>query len=384
VGKVFLAFTGIRDTNGDDINMSIVAVKRCVSYAEIKNSLELCFELLGGMRTFVKNGDRVLIKPNLGIPLPPARAATTHPEIIRAIVELVMGAGATVTIGENSGGKSPGVTKRAFDMCGISDVASSTGAGIENFQEGEWSQVEIPGHAYLESEYRPKSLLEVDLIINVPKFKTHGITFITGALKNTFGCIPGSSRSSIHKKFKSREQFAQAVLDIYEMVAPHLTVVDAVVAMEGDGGPINGNPTELGLVLAGTDGVAADAVSAWLTGHDPMTLPIIGHAHHRGMGTGDLNSIEIRGDELRVAKDFVRNSLIRSPGKNENLEESYNTFMPHISEKCMLCGDCAANCPVNAISGNAKTGFTVVERKCIRCLICHEICVNGAVALRRM
>jgi len=363
--------------------MSKVVLTKCKDYKKVKQILLDSLKLIGGIKKYIKKGSKVLIKPNLSDPLPPEKAATTHPLLIKAIVEIVQETGAKVTIGECSAGNVENATKKAFDICGVNEIANQTGALTRNFQEEDWILKNIPDYKILKKADFAQALFEADFVINVPKLKTHGITFITSALKNTFGCVEFKNRALLHRKLKDRRDFAQALVDVYSFVKPQLTIIDAVLAMEGDEGPSYGNPVDLGYVIISEDGVAADAVAAHLTGHRALALPIICHAHERGLGIADLKKITVLGDKLTTKKDFKRSSLFHDElNKHDGFKKEFE-FQPSITELCMKCGACFNSCPVSAISFDEKTGYKINEEKCIQCLCCHEVCVHAAIKLNK-
>jgi ferredoxin len=229
--------------------------------------------------------------------------------------------------------------------------------------------------------------LSFDLILNIPKLKTHELTLITCGIKNMFGCVPGLHKVNYHLDAPSPEEFSGALVDLFEKIKPALTIVDAVTAMEGQG-PANGELRDLGLILASKDTVALDAVCSKITGFEPLDILTTKIAYQRGLGEADLEKIEICGADLPVFKDFkhpsgVTSILNKMPAPLGNLIRPVVNLIrlrPRINKKiCTKCSICVNSCPVKAIDG--KT-FKINKNQCIMCLCCRELCKYGAVDLK--
>jgi len=359
-----------------------VAIVKCPSYSEVKKQINLSLRLLGGARRFFKKGKRVLIKPNISDPLPPEKASNTHPLFVKAVIEIAKKAGSEVWVGECSAGGGVGVTTKCLEISGIGKVVRETGVEFRNFQEEPFVQRSINNYKVLEKTDFASAFFQADLVVNLPKLKTHGLTFMTGAVKNCFGFVHPSERKYLHRAFPKREQFSQGLVDVYSFIKPHLTIMDAVVAMEGEQGPSFGNPRKVGIIIAGEDGVAVDAVAASLIGYNPAALPTIKYAEQRGVGVGDVRKIQIVGSRVEEVKvnDFKLHPLFDNKyRKMQGFGESF-VMMPEVDKlKCIKCGACADNCPVSAIK---MSPYPVVDRgKCILCYCCHEMCPTGACRL---
>ncbi len=361
-----------------------VAVIKAEDYSVVKDSINKALKLIGGLDKFVKKDDLVLLKPNMIDPLTPDKAATTHYLFVKAVIELVKDITDKVMVGDCSGGTDKNATEKTLEKSRIKEVVNETNVSFRNFQKEEFIPEYINNHKVLEKTDFAKAVKEADVIINLPKLKTHGITFYTGAIKNCFGCVHPLERKYLHKNFSDRISFSEGLVDIYSHVKPKLNIMDAVIAMEGDEGPSHGDPKYVGLVLASEDGVALDTVACSIIGYNPMAMPTIYDAHKRRIGLGDIKKIEILGEDIKdvKVKDFKKNSLFDSVNKYKR-EKGFNeefVFEPKLVIKnCKRCGICEKNCPVNAITLNP---YPIIDKdKCIHCYCCHETCPNKGLTL---
>jgi uncharacterized protein (DUF362 family)/MoaA/NifB/PqqE/SkfB family radical SAM enzyme len=353
---------------------AIVGLVRCDNYSDVRTALLKAIACIGGLEAIVKPNARVLIKPNICDPVPPERAATTHPMVVKAIIELVKEITQNVVVGEQSASNSKGITESALEISGIGEVLRDTGVRFRNLQVEPFINKEILGYRSMKRSDFSKAVFEPDVIINLPKFKTHGMTFITAGVKNCFGLIHPDERKYLHANFSGREEFSQGIIDVFSVIRPNLTIIDAVIGMEGDEGPSNGHPKKIGYVIASVDTVAADAIAAIITGHSPMAITTIKLADERGLGFGSMDRISVVGDELRIVSDFKPHSSYT------NLPNDKRGAQPEINEKCVRCGICMNSCPVNAID-KGYGRYSINVDKCIRCYCCLEVCTHGAVGI---
>jgi uncharacterized protein (DUF362 family)/Pyruvate/2-oxoacid:ferredoxin oxidoreductase delta subunit len=339
-------------------------------------------DLLGGITAFIKPGERVLIKPNLLKASPPDRAVVTHPEILRAVIRLVHEAGAEAVVGDSPGF---GELRRVCEKSGILDVIEEEGADLADFEQA----VKIKNRGRFHHFEIARTVHDADAVINVPKLKTHGMMTITGAVKNLFGCIPGKRKVQWHfNAGVNREAFARMLVELCALIKPRLTVMDAVVGMEGNG-PGSGDPRTIGLVLAGADPVAVDVVSGSLLGADPALLYVIRAAAEAGIGETHLGRIAVAGEPLGAVS--VRGFRLppqehlewRLPEWARGLLKDALTTRPVIDhEACIRCGICQGHCPQGAI-GEAGKQLEIRYRDCIRCFCCQEFCPRGAITVGR-
>src|SRR3990172_12353520 len=229
---------------------SSVSIVKVHSYneEEVWIGLRKSIDLIGGIKNFVKNGDLVLLKPNLLYGKAPEKAVTTHPSIIRGIIQIVREAGGIPFIGDSP---SIGSLDRAAEKAGIKKVADETKCPLMEFNRPVLSE-KGRGRVFKQLEIDQK-VLEADVVINLPKWKTHGMMLLTLGVKNLFGFLPGPRKALWHLKAgDDRKVFAQVLVDLYQIVQPSLTILDGILGMEGNG-PGSGRPIPLGLILASRD-----------------------------------------------------------------------------------------------------------------------------------
>lgn len=342
-------------------------------------------ELIGGIADVINPGDRVLLKANLLAPSDPAASVTTHPAVVRAAIEAVKDVGGVPVVADSPGYFYAGGKCRALTVCGLKDVADELGVESLQFEamENPFVKTPVPGGAYLDFIFAARLALESDVIVTLPKLKTHASTWYTGAVKNMFGAVATKTRKYAHT-LATYERFSSSVVDIYSVMQPRLAIMDAVVGMEGEG-PRHGSPKKAGLILASKDPVALDAVASKIIGFDPMEIYTTRNATARGLGNGNLDEIEVLGEQIdAVAVEFAKPS-----GRRINMPPLVMKFADRllkvqpvcVQETCDKCGICAKSCPVDAIGMNPYP--TIDRAKCIECFCCNEMCPTGAMEIRK-
>ena len=361
-----------------------VSIVRCHDYQEkeVHEKIKEVLDLLGGMQQFVAPGEKVLLTPNLCIGRPPEKCVNTHPLVIKSIALLVKEAGATPFIGDSP---QMGLARNAADKSGIADVARDLGIDIVEFEPVTALN---PDGKIFKTFTIGKFVKEVDKVINLPKLKTHALMLLTLAVKNIYGCIPGTRKAQWHVKTDKagKDYFAQMMLDLNLLVKPALTLVDGVMAMEGMG-PGFGDPRHLGLFIAGTDCVAVDRVIAEIVTVKPEHSPILRVAINKGYGISRLEDITIAGTKLQdvIVRDFKlpqkADMFDRIPRGLKKVAKRYLTDQPVINQKiCEACEMCLRACPINNIDMEDNT-VEINPHYCIQCLCCVEICPHGAIDL---
>ena len=361
-----------------------VSIVQCSDYADVKKAIKKSLDLIGGIEKIIVPGSRVLLKPNVLAIRPPEDAVTTHPAVVSAMCELVSEAGGIPFVGDGSGVTRPDstATAEALRVSGIEAAASSCGAELINFETSGFVEVDVPGARQFSRLYISKAVLEADVIISLPKLKTHELTLYTGAVKNFFGTVPRKIRKDAHC-LEDRDLFGEALVDIYSFVKPHLAVMHGVVGMEGDG-PARGIPAQAGVIMASYDCVALDMVASELIGFDPMQVPTNKAALARGLGARHPELAGVLLEEVKVSfKKPTSGVTALVPPFFRKALRRHLTVRPFINtSRCTLCKACFLNCSANAIeeAGNAPR---INDEKCIQCYCCRELCPNDAVEVKK-
>jgi uncharacterized protein (DUF362 family)/ferredoxin len=368
-----------------------VGLARVCGYdpAVVLEGMRRCLEPFGGMRAVVQPGQRVLLKPNLLGGFHPERAVTTHPAVVRAAIILVQEAGGIPLVGDSP---AMGDLASVLGACRLAPVLAETGA--QPLDCSEPREFEGAENRLVRRLVLTRALENVDVVISLPKLKTHGQMTLTAALKNQYGLIPGALKSQWHFRLQEADWLAALILDIHRLVRPRLAILDAVVAMEG-AGPTSGTPRPLGTLLAGTDFAAVDCVACQLIGQDPSRVPLLRVAAQQGLGETNLERIDILGDDWRslTVEDFKRVErpvdvmrLLPLPAPMLRWIQKHWTLQPRIVEgRCTRCGICEDGCPVkpSAIHPLAEPGLKVEDSRCIHCYCCHEFCPSHGIELRK-
>jgi uncharacterized protein (DUF362 family)/Pyruvate/2-oxoacid:ferredoxin oxidoreductase delta subunit len=312
----------------------------------------------------------------------PDLAVTTHPAVVRVVADLVREAGGRVSIGDSPG---IGSFQRVADKSGIAGAAAESGADLIEFN----ATVDLPGSGTFRRFALARAYWEADKIINLPKLKTHEMMTMTCAVKNLFGAVVGAEKAGWHLKAgTSREQFARLLLEIYLLKKPVLNIVDAIVAMEGNG-PGSGDPLQVGALIAGVNPVAVDMVAGRLAGIPKELLHVEREARRMGLDGTAWEEIEIGGESL----DSFQSKPFRLPSGLDvqfGLPKFLSTILKHQltsypdadRKRCVLCGICLDACPPLAIEIK-NSALTVDQGRCIRCWCCRELCPHDAMQVRR-
>jgi len=364
-----------------------VSVIKCKDYEEqrVENAVREALELIGGLESVVKPDDKVLLKVNLLAPAKPEEAVTTHPAIVKSMIKIVKEAGGIPIIADSPGFLFAGEGNLAMIKSGIKEIADAADVKALQFEtiKNPFIKKEVSGSVWLKTIYAARLALEADVIISLPKLKTHGNTLYTGAVKNMFGAVAIKTRKIAHN-LAAYDKFSGALVDIYSAIKPNLAVMDAIIGMEG-GGPRHGDPKQVGLIMASYDSVALDSVASKIIGYEPMAIYTTKLATERGLGDGDFDRIKIFGEKVKdVSVDFKkpRRVILNPPSVLVRLFNWFARAEPYlIKEKCNKCDICAKSCPADAIRLNP---YPIIDRKlCIQCYCCNEMCPEGAIKIRR-
>ncbi len=345
------------------------------TYQNCRRAVDRAFEL------FPQDiaGKKVVIKPNVLRKSTAEEHIVTHPALLRAVIDKVEGMSpAGIVVGDNPGLVNYGDNEDSFEATGLMAAAKGYYRNL-----GDTSQ-NVPFDPDLMPEVGvSKEILDADILISLPKFKTHGLTVMTGAVKNSYGILPGAQKARLHHIAGSPERFHDVIVKVFRLRVPDLFIMDAVVGMEGNG-PASPELREIGLVLASDNAVALDGVVATMMGIDPGCLRFLQKA--KTMGLGDFSSDSVRIDgELRVLDNFklppLHGESISGNTMIQELIKSRSQVRPEANpDLCTGCGTCVDHCPVSALSMQGKTPV-VDPDTCITCFCCQEICPEKAISL---
>ena len=368
-----------------------VAIERCPAYDPelVYGALKRAVELSGDLDVA---GKAVLLKPNIVFDAPPEQAICTHPVFLEAAIRLVreMGAG-RIIVGDSPGLQMPGFSGKA---CGLGEVARKNNAEWLDFTQ-EKIELPCPAGKVVKKFVLAQAVQEADVIISLPKLKTHQLMYYTGAMKNIFGFVPSVAKSAFHVRFPDREAFASMLVDLNLAVKPAYALMDAVIGMEGHG-PAAGDPRHVGLVLAASNLLAMDVAASVIIGYPPGEIPMNKDALERGIWLSSFGEIEYPGlspqevripDYVKIAFKKSRNQLLDFilPRPIKDFRDSFAP-KPEINHgPCVRCGDCVRICASRAMTiGEGEKGKVIIDyHRCIRCFCCHEVCPAKAINITK-
>ncbi len=361
-----------------------VSIVRANSYDhdEIHQAVVRGLELIGGLSKIVSSGSKVFVKINhLSPPSPAEKGIVTHPAFVEVVLELLKEIGADITVGDDiefSGGDG-------FKVSGFRQMCEKVGVRLVNLREAGFVETVCNGH-FLEKIHLAKIALDADVIINLPKLKTHSLCVFTGGVKNMYGVIPIGLRRKLHGEYMKSEDFSRMLTDLFSAVKPQLTIMDGIVAMEGEG-PAGGSLRKAGVILTSEDAVALDAVATRIIGMDPMDIYTTRYCHTRGLGVGGIEDIEVIGESIEsvTVTDFKPPASAsialarRVPRFMSRFALDQLSIKPKvIKAQCTGCAECEKICPAGAVAISNK--IAKINRDiCIRCMCCHEVCRFDAI-----
>ncbi|CAB1083820.1 Iron-sulfur cluster-binding protein [Olavius algarvensis Delta 1 endosymbiont] len=374
---------------------SKVYIVRCEDYVDTGDRINALIDLMGGMGRFARQDEKIVLKVNLLREARPETAVCTHPAVLAAVGALVKKEGAEAVIADSPGGGysySEKTLNKIYRTSGMLQAAQQAGLILNRdttSRPASYADGILTKHFDIITP-----VYEAGAVFNLCKMKTHLFTMMSGAIKNIFGVVPGLSKPGYHAKLHDPKRFAGMLLDLAQYISPRLSIMDAVVAMEGNG-PGTGDPRKVGLLLASESPLALDVVAGEIMGIDRKLNSIVMEAEQRGLDPHRIEDIEIIGAELAEVKvpDFKPPQV--APGDfgldpmpwhqrllQPYFKNAYSVRPKVIWERCIACGTCIEGCPVQAVSFVNEKAF-VDDDKCIRCYCCHELCPEEAIGLHR-
>ncbi|WBW97598.1 DUF362 domain-containing protein [Oceanirhabdus sp. W0125-5] len=376
--------------------MNRVSLLKCDSYdaKKIESKIRYGFELLGGeeyIRSIIPQNSSIMLKPNLLSIERVGSPVVTNDVFFEGVIRVLKDYSSNIKFGDSPGF---GDSRRAAEKCGLINVANKYGVEFVPFKE------EV--HVTLEKAIRctswnvSKEAYESDVLITLPKMKTHAMAYFTGAIKNQFGCIVGTKKASWHTRMPEANNFSKMLLDLNSVLGTDYAIMDGIVAMQGNG-PKNGEPYNMNSIIMGKSLSAVDSIAAYLMGYkDPLETPILKEVHDSKWGPVLIEDIKVLGEDLESMSvdDF---ELCRKGGNFYFINPSVTNFLrgmiaPYpslIKEKCIKCKRCVDVCPetpkaVLMKKNNKNEVWPVWDMKqCIRCFCCQELCPVGAIETRK-
>lgn len=359
-----------------------ISIVRCVGYQPglVQEKVKQAVDFLGGMSNFVRPESRVLLKPNLLMAKEPEFGIDTHPEVVRAVIKILKELNCEIFVGDGPSvwGRQPEDVNEVYRRSGIKGVCEEEGVNLVKFENKRWRK-KFPLTTWLDN---------CDYLINLPKFKTHSMTLLTGAVKNLYGLVWGSYKTELHKNYFAINDFTRMLVDLYEEVRPALTIVDAIIAMEGDGPATGGKLRQENLLIASSDCVAIDSVLAKIMGLEPFDVLTTKEAAARGLGAGEIDKINIKGEKLNdlSCRPFilpVSSPVLRIPRPLLEIVKKFIRYYPYVEQtNCIKCSACVDACPHKIISLKQK-GIAFDYPGCIACFCCQEACPASAIKIKK-
>lgn len=374
--------------------MEKVALLKCTEYNvdTIEKKLREGFELLGGtayLRDLIPENSKVLLKPNFLSVVEKGSPVITHYAVFEAVVRIVKEYSDNIVFGDSPGSDD---TRKAAEKSGLMEVADRYGVKFVDFNDAVHVELENP--LMYKFWNIARAAYEADVVITLPKLKTHAMMYYTGAVKNQFGCVPGTQKAAWHTKLPDAGNFSKMLLDLNSIVKTSFAILDGITAMEGNG-PRNGTPKKMDTLIMGKSLTAVDSTAVRLIGYDNvLSVPFLKTAHETKWGSVLPEKIEVLGEKIEAmkCKDF---KLSRNAKIVNFLTPSLNNFVASLTapnpvlvdDKCIGCKKCDEVCPerskvISFVKRNGKTVPSWNYNKCIRCFCCQELCPKGAIVTK--
>lgn len=373
------------------MHRAVVAAVRNDSYnrTSVRRAFQDLLERIEpGLPSLIKTGDRVLLKPFLryghhGV----ESRLVSHPEVVSSVVEALRDCGAVITIGDE-GSKKLRNESAAPDTQWLHDLAGRYGASLVSFARTGARQVR--GRLLFPRKYLiARAIIEADAIVSCANFQPHHTLGISGAVKNMFNAVVGKRQEHLQAMFPHPTDIARVIVDVCAIAKPTISFLDLTTVKDLGAGGIN---QPIGLLLAGRDPVALDAVASHAVGWDETAMPTISLGERHGLGCMDLKRIKLLGLDWPELNKVTLSKLPTAPPEGESLYSKITRFInrtvlcpkPTITKSCTNCGDCQAICPVQAIRRTPSNDLKINQAKCVRCDLCISACDHEAIEIQHV
>ena len=369
--------------------MSKVSLVRAENYNDIDLKVQEAIDLLGGIEKFVGKNSKVFIKLNCIGPFGKDTGITSRPDVLEAVIKLVKAQTDDITIGDNPAVKDVLVVLKKngcfelIDKYGLKVINGKDQVTITNSNPHIYSSFEVS-----------RDFIECDTLINLPKLKTHTLTYMTCAEKNYFGLIFGLQKAGWHVKASNPLEFGEALNDLYGAFLEAmkdkkiLNLADGIVGLDGDGPSTGGWPKEAKCLIASSDAVSIDYIACKLVKLDTNKIFVTNIASERGYGS--INDIELIGatlDDFSDIKFQGPKSTLSSVGLRLIRHKFFRNLLlehPKIDHnKCIKCGECTRICPPHTMQIKKGEYPHLKTNQCIRCWCCAEVCPQNAITKSR-
>lgn len=371
--------------------MEKVALLKCEEYdvALIEKRLREGFKLLGGhsyLRKLIPFGSKVLLKPNMLSVEQPGSPVVTHFAVFEAVIRIVSEYSDNISFGDSPGF---GDSRKAAEKSGLMEVANRYGVRFEDFKDTV--HVKLDNSLLCKSWDVARAPYEADVVISLPKLKTHAMAYFTGAIKNQFGCISGTQKAGWHTRMPDANNFCKMLLDLNTLVKTSFAILDGIVAMEGNG-PKSGTAHKMDTLIMGDSISAVDSVAVRLIGYnDPLETPALKEVFESKWGAVLPEEIEVLGETIETMK--AKNFKLSRKGEGFHFANpTVSKFLSGmvapspvlIKDKCVSCKRCEEVCPeqgkvIRMVDMKGKLKPTWEMKNCIRCFCCQELCPAGAI-----
>ena len=365
-----------------------VFIKYCENYINIQEKVDYLLDSVLDNGKSIREGMVVFLKTNGLAPHPASRAITTHPAVVEAVIKYLKKYNVKIIVGDNPATKE---MKTVYKVNGTMEIIEKE--GVELAQNSDLKVISAPKFKKYKNFNVSKQIVEADILINIPKLKTHGLAYFTGAEKNLFGLIYGLEKAQWHVKASSPLEFGEAMSDLYCAIKNEMkdkifvNLMDGIEGLEGEGPSTGGKKKNANVLLASKDAVSLDRVAMEIVKLDHNKSFISKITSERGLGEFNLENIKICGDNISLFKDIkfepakIEEVGIRALKINNKINtKSFILEHPTFDKnKCIKCGECKKICPPQAIKMEKGKTPCVSKSKCIRCWCCMEVCPVNAI-----